>query len=925
MYKISPYKLNALMALSLIPVAGFVQAASSMEGQVTSISGTPLEGVIVEVKGTSQTVFTDKTGRYFLRQVPQEDFTLVFQYLGLPTAERQVNANTELSAPVNVSLGDTSTDGMEVIEVTGQREAQNRSLNEYRASDAMANFIAADDMGQFVDQNVAESLQRLPGLSISRDQGEGRFVSVRGISAGLSSVTVNGMRVGTPEDGSRAVPLDVIPTGSVDGIVVVKAPTPDMPGDAIGGAIDVKSASPFDHDGRSIRYRVEGSYNELSEETSPKIQFNFSDTFEDKFGVSFGVNYLDRKLESNNLEAEYDEVDFEGGEVFSIIETQLRKYFVERERLGTNLNLEYRPDSMTRFFANTVYSQFQDAETRQRSIVVFEDGDLTAFDGYNGTVEALPEDAFRRRIRFRTKEQDTLAFAAGGEHTFDSWNLEYQAGISTTKERVLDENEGRYEFDLKELDASYVVGKGIPSFSILDQGNVDITHLDNSNYALDRAVLEPKIIDDDEVNLSVDAEYPYAFGNSALTLKAGIDLRWKDKEVDVNEIELRDVPDARLDALTVDAFNYDLNNLGQGISSAGYIDFFNANRDSFKLRPQDEAESLELTVAEDFTATEDITSGYLMATWDLDRTRVIAGVRVENTDYSATGNQLEFDVDGNLSVQQRSVSSDYTSVLPGLHVSYELADNMVLRGAWTNTIARPSFSDISPRSSVNREDLEVDVGNPDLEPYEAMNLDLVFDWYFVSGSVLSLGAFHKDIDNYVVELTSNNVAEFAGFDVTRPTNSTDASVTGIEANFQHAITEGAAKGLLVGSNITLLDTNLELLERSGENFALPEAAETAANFYVGYENGRFSSRVSLSYRDKFLSEVGDDSRYDIYVADHTQLDITASYRVSKAIEFVAEITNLTDEPLELYQGSSDYTLQFEEYGPTLSLGIKGSL
>lgn len=920
------FKLNAVIAaLCLLPAAAVVQAASSIEGQVSNANGKPLAGVLIKVKGTSQTVFSDDTGRYVLRQVPESNFTLVYEYLGLPVVERQINANIDDSTTLNVRLGGLSDDGIEILEVTGQREAQNKALNLYRASDAVANFIAADDIGQFVDQNVAESLQRLPGLSIARDQGEGRFVSVRGISAGLSNVTINGMRIGTPEDGSRAVPLDVIPSGSVEGISVVKAPTPDMPGDAIGGSVDVQSASPFDREGRNIRYRAESSYNELSGETSPKVQFNFSDTFDDKWGVSFGINFLDRKLESDNIEAEYDEVDFQDGEAFSIIETQLRKYFVNRERLGTNLNLEYRPNSSTRFFANTVYSEFKDAETRQRSIIIFEDGDLTAFDGATGTVEAMPEDAFRRRIRFRTKEQDTLAFAAGGEHTFDDWNLEYRGGLSTTRERVLDENEGRYEFDLKELDATYTIGQGVPRFNILDQGLADLTYLDNSQYVLDRAVFEPKIIDDDELSFAMDAEYPYAFGNPSLTLKAGLDLRWKDKDVDVNEIELRDVPDARLDALTTTASSFGLGNLGQGISSAAYVEFFNANRDQFRLRPRDEQEAVELTVAEDFVAKEDITSGYIMGTWDLERTRIIAGVRVEQTDYSATGNQLEFDEEGSLTVQTRSVSSDYSNVLPGVHVSYDIADDIVLRGAWTNTIARPSFSDISPRSSVNREDNEVDIGNPDLQPYEATNLDLVLDWYYANGSIFTLGAFHKDIDNYVVELTSNNVAEFAGFDVTRPTNSTNASVSGIETNLQHSFTEGAAKGLLVGANFTLLDTDLELLEREGESFALPEAAETSANVYVGYEKGRFSTRVSLSYRDKFLSEVGDDNRYDIYVAEHTQLDMTASYRFSKRFELFAELTNLTDEPLELYQGTPEYTLQLEEYGPTFSLGIKGRL
>ena len=832
------------------------------------------------------------------------------------TAGQAAVAQLETAEEIRLREGDA----LEEVRVTAQRQASSRAIERYRDSDAFSRFVASDDIGQFVDQNVAESLQRLPGINITRDQGEGRFVSIRGIAAGLSTVTVNGMRIGTPEDGSRAVPLDVIPTGSVDGIEVTKAPTPDMPGDAIGGNVDIRSASPFDRDGQQFSYRVEGSYNELSGETSPKMQVNFSDVFDGQWGVAFGINYLDRKLESDNIEAEYDEVDFLDGEAFSMIELQKRKYFVNRERLGANLNLEYRPDADTRFFANTLFSEFKDAETRQRSIFIFEDGDLVSFDGEQGRVENIEEDGFRRRIRFRTKEQDTLAFTAGGEHVLPALTIDYYAGISTTRERVLDENEGRYEYDLDPLSASYRIASGIPSFTIDDPTG---SHLDNANYVLDRAVLEPKLIDDDEYNLGANLVFSDAFGVSSLTLKTGVDFRWKEKDVDVNEIELRSVPDARLDALTSRAPDYGLGDLGQGISSSRYVRFFNDNRDAFGIRPRDETEAVELALAEDFIADEDVYAGYLMGTLDLDRWRIISGVRVEQTRYSADGNQLEFSPEGDLVVTARSVDSDYTNVLPGLLLRYELDEDKVLRAAWTNTLSRPSFSDISPRASVNREDNEVDVGNPDLDPYEAVNYDLVFDWFFAPDSVLSLGVFYKDIDDYIVELTSNNVAEFAGFDVTRPTNGTEATVEGLEANLIYSFPEGMLSGFLVGANLTLLDTELKLLEREGESFQLPESADRIGNLYLGYERGPFSARVSVTYRDEFLEEVGDDSRYDIYVAEHTQLDVTASYQFSPAVTAVMELTNLTDEPLELYQGSSAYTLQFEEYGPTFSFGLKG--
>ena len=819
---------------------------------------------------------------------------------------------------------------MEEIVVYGQRAAQNKALDEYRSADSITNFIAADDMGQFVDQNVAESLQRLPGISISRDQGEGRFVSVRGIDAGLSTVTINGMRIGTPEDESRAVPLDVIPTGSVDLLEVTKVPTPDMPGDAIGGAVNVRSASAFDRDGQQFTYRAEASYNELSGETSPKGQLDFSDTYNafggmDNLGVTLGVNYTERQMESDNVEAEYDYLDFSGNDVLSVIELQERKYALTRERIGANLNLELRPDESTRYFASAVYSEFQDAESRQRTIYGFEDGELSSFNGTAAVYTDIPEDGFARRIRFRTKNQDTLAFNVGAEHDFSQWRLDYNVGISDTKERVLDEKEGRFEKTGDALNADVTIGGGLPSFTIRNGNTATREHLINSNYELDRVVLEPIWVDDKDVNFAVNMEVPYAFGIDNLTIKAGLDGRFKEKDSNVDEIELRDVPDLNLADYSMAPWSHGLADMGDGISADQFMSYFANNRASFGQRPQDVDENNELSLSQDYQAEEDVTAAYLMGTWDMERMQIIAGGRVERTDYSALGNEIVYDEDGNLSINPRSVDSSYSNFLPGLHLRYEPADNIVVRAAWSNTIARPSFGDISPRSFVNREDLEIEAGNPDLDPYTSENYDLLADWYYGESGVVSAGIFYKDIDDYIVEFTSRNNPVYVGYDVTQPINGTKASVTGFEFNVQQGleIISPALTGLLAGANLSLLDTDLELSERSGESFMLPAAAEESGNVYLGYENDRLSTRLSATYRGEMLDEVGDDQEFDIYVASHTQVDLTASYRFSDQLEFVAQLINLTDEPLELYQGSKNFTLQLEEYGPTFAFGLKG--
>src|SRR5690606_30616657 len=271
---------------------------------------------------------------------------------------------------------------LDTMVVHAQYESQLRAVDAKRSSDAIQDGVSADSMGQYPDQNVGESLSRLPGISVTRDQGEGRYVVIRGLDAAQNSVTVDGIGMGTPEDDSRAAPLDVIPSESTERLTVVKAPTPDMPGDSLGGTIMVESASAFDRRGRNLRFKAEAGHQGLSGETSPKAAVNFSDVYGDTFGVAFGLSWQDRDYESDNVEVEYDD-QFEDvtGDRLAPVEMQRRKYTINRERTGLNLNLDWRPDNDNRYYLRTLYTDFTDAETRQNRIVPIGEGDISGYDG----------------------------------------------------------------------------------------------------------------------------------------------------------------------------------------------------------------------------------------------------------------------------------------------------------------------------------------------------------------------------------------------------------------------------------------------------------------------------------------------------------------------------------------------------------------
>lgn len=834
--------------------------------------------------------------------------------LVLSTAPAVAAASGEL-------VGAAAATELDRVEVRPQLESQTRAVDLKRSSDAIQDAVSSDAMGVYPDKNVAESLQRLPGVSVTRDQGEGRFVVVRGLDANLNSVSIDGIAVGTPEDSSRAAPLDVIPSDSTERLRVVKSPTPDMPGDAIGGAILVESASAFDRDGRSLRGKIEASHQDLSGHTSPKAAFNYSEVFADTFGVALGVNYQNRKFESDNSEVEYGE--FDGGSEDELFANSLqhRKYEIERKRIGANLNFDWRPNEDSQYYLRTLYSQFDDAETRQRTIFNFGDGEVTALGNNQFRVDDLPADAIQKRMRYRTKEENTFAASLGGENRLTNAVLDYKVGYTRTEERVNDEMEARFEYNGDDLAATVDQNSGIPRYTL-----GDASWMDNGNYDFDRFVVSPKRVDDKEHSAQVNIR----FDGDNSSYKFGLLGRWRDRDVDTDERELRVGPDVALSEWTTATPDHRGGSLGQGMSSDAMRRYWAQFGSQYSARPQDVGANAMTSLEEDYTASEDIFASYAMGTWDVGSLRIIGGVRVENTRFQATGNQVDVSANGrSFTVTPLTADRSYTNVLPGLHLRYDAGSDWVLRAAANKTVSRPSFGDIAPRIGYNRGDEEVRLGNPELDPYESNNVDLSFERYIGSTGILSLGLFHKSIDGYIVNTVSDSDPEYPGFEVTRVINGDKAKVYGAEFNWQQQLSFLPAgwDGLLVGASGTWLETDFDpgLDGRADEDFTLPRASRHVYSAHLGYEKAGFSTRLAAVYRSEYLDTLGDSRAYDIFVAPHTQLDFSLDYKITTNVSVYFEAQNLLDKPLELYQGVRSRTLQNEEYGRTYALGLKVAL
>ncbi len=788
---------------------------------------------------------------------------------------------------------------MEHVEVIGQAVSIDEALKEQRSSDSVKSVVHADGIGQLPDDNAAEALQRIPGLSVERDQGEGRFVSVRGIAPDLNSVTINGTLVPSPESGRRAVALDVLPSELVQSLSVVKTLTPDMDANSLGGTIEVESLSAFDHDGLFYSLSTEGSYDENVGKTSPKLSGAISNRFSlgdgvDNFGVAAALSWQDRDFGSDNVETG-GAWDFEDDGA-RLREFEQRDYEITRERTGFGLNFDYQPDDFSSYYLRTLYSRFKDTETRNAAGVEFEEAQLA---GELGDAEGW------RELKSREETQTIQSYVFGGDRMMGLWTLSGQVGYSEARER----NPGGISsatFEGEFTDVGFS-STGKPRLT------VDPSFYDPASFELDEVEWEKTDARDKEKNIRLDLARDYDIQGYASQLKFGGKLSRRDKTNDAEIWAYDDFDDLSLADFQSGNVDYALGRFGSGISADGLKGLI-GGLDASEFYDDEESR------IGDFDMSEDINAAYFMNTVDLDKWRIIAGLRYEGTEFSAKGTGLR---DGEFEAVSSDNSHDHW--LPGLHARYELTSDTFVRAAWTNTVVRPTFEQLAPGFYI--EDDEAAFGNPDLKPLESMNYDLGIEHYMGRAGAVSAYLFYKDIDNFIYSTDLAGTGQWIGFDEALSfENGSSAKLYGIELAYSQKLNWLPApwNGVLLGANATFSKSDAEIEgQGSSRSIDLPNHSDSVGNLMVGWENDVFNMRLAANYKSEYLAEVAgiDDAAHDLYADDQLFVDFKAGYFITPNLQVTLEALNLTDESYFVYTGRSNFNAQYEEYGPTYKLGL----
>lgn len=656
-----------------------VSMASVVSGQVTrGDNGSNLAGATVSIPALNLETTTGRDGRFRFPNVPAGEYNLNVNFLGAGDTARSIEVgDNDLNVDIVIS-----TDN---IIVTGRRGALASARAQERASDQIKSIISSDDIGNFADQNVAESLQRVPGVTINRSEGEGRQPAVRGLSGGFVTLTVDGAQLGSRASDrglneNRSVDLDILSSDLLSGIEVVKTLTPDIDSDSIGGAINLRTQSALDVGKDTLRARAEIAYQEKADAVNEKFSGNFTKVFEDTgagdFGIAGGFSYQNREgfvddfrtddgirttdlgtdNEPNDLIEEIDNPNIgdnlgedddddnitpEAG-IISVNRIDQRADPNRRKRLSGNLNMEWRPNQDTDLFLRGTYARFEDDDVRQRERIELNDGDDEEILLLGASSGSIADVDFSKRIRFTEQVDDVYSITGGGEFRRDAWTFNLQGDYSLNKSDA-PSVEGR--FRERDIIANYEnLGIDGVDFNLAANpaDNSDPFNPDNFDF---RFMTAYDFISEDEIlSIKGDIQRDFQFNGRPAFIKAGAKYKARERTIDINRFNVESPDDLTLSDFTLQE---------NGPEQSDLNFFFTPELDELNpflwdLRTAAETGAVPIqadefndfaSIARDNTIEENVLAGYVMGDFQLtDNLKIITGVRIERTKYTGLGN-----------------------------------------------------------------------------------------------------------------------------------------------------------------------------------------------------------------------------------------------------------------------------------------------
>lgn len=820
----------------------------------------------------------------------------------------------------------------DVIIITGSiRESQEAAIETKRAAINYVDVASADSVGRFPDENTAAALARLPGVAVQRDQGQARYIQVRGAPNRWTSVSIDGIpQTGTDEGGEgRAYRFDAIPAVLLQQLVVNKSLTPDLTAESITANVDLQTFSPLRDTDGGFTANGELGYGFMDlgggEQRSAAARVSWSN---DTIGVALGGSHYLRNQVTDNREAGYDENGVP-------IDIDVRSYQLERSNNGLFGTLELQASDDLRLFVRGIYTDFTDKERRNAYEIELADAGATGRrDALSGELLNVPvttnfndgkyvNENMILSGGFDFENMDGLGISLDlgytrTENTSDLPLLQSSIrGLSVTYDRT---NDLRFPVvQLFRTNGSTATGfsRGAP-----------LADLPQDEQSLQRTVLLPIVQGTVSDAYTAKVDVSRELGES--TVRAG--LYGTTREIAGNNIGIGG-------AVSLAPYGFDPNGYSTGdrwdtrfpLGFTPYdVDNVALNRDLQDTLAANGIDPGDFVLPTSYYDQEEtILAGYVLGEVSDGPLLVSAGARLEYYEIENAGTALIGSVTTPLSTRQ-----DFLDIFPSVNLRYEAGDNVVLRLAGQRGISRPAYAAIRVGASINDTSQTIGGGNPALRPEYTWGVDASAEYYFASNGILSVGAFHRWVEDVLYQSQSPVTSDLynaggqdrTGYLLSSTFNGDRGRLYGVEFNIEHQFDflPGALSGLGVQANLTLLDGEFDGLNPASglaETYAFQGLSDTVANASLFYEYAGISARVAYQWRSEYLDTLGGLGAGE-FRDGYENLDITLRYAVTDNITLFADLANLTDEIYLAYEGTPDTPTEVEQVGARYLFGLR---
>ncbi|MAD88889.1 MAG: TonB-dependent receptor [Pseudoalteromonas sp.] len=792
------------------------------------------------------------------------------------------------------------TDEVEVIQVRGIRGSVVKSINAKRFANSIVDAVSSEDIGKFPDQNVAESLQRITGVSMSRNFGEGERISIRGTSENQNRTLLNGQAVGSADwwvdsSASRGFNYTMLPSEIVSGLEVYKSPEADIDEGSIGGTVIVKTRKPLDLDANKIAGSVIMQHSEVSGETDPQLAGLYSwKNDEESIGALVSVFRQERNLRRDGIEAwswTHRDETLEDGTVVENVYTPggggSAMFTQERVRTGFNLTLQYRPSDNMDVTFNALNSTLEANNANQnflwlpgyggskyQSLDVVDHAKVGRF-AQAGTLGLSPDgNNILDETKIRNSKLKTNSYDLKLIHDGETWKSSYHVGVTEgsggtqTDRSVGWEGNAVHSYNAQNVESIETSYAKSPA----DGKHWDLGFLRyDSNDALDK-----EYYGQTDFERAIDV---------AVFSKIKMGVKYRDHKRE--NIRLRSQTRTDLDWNLADYSYASPSDFLSGIGTSGTLSSY-AMTDLDKTRAAGDALSWQYDYLYDsnFAITEKILASYIKADIDADGLRGNLGVRLVETKQT-TGAYVG---PADAKVWQEEDKS-YFDILPSINLAVDLEEDMILRFSAARVMTRPDYAAMTNATTYNTETRVGTGGNSNIDPYRATQFDVGYEWYFSDAGIFSSALFYKDLQSTLGENTQTETFDNVAIEISRPINGPAGTLKGIELGYQTEITEGFG----IAANYTFVDGESKDLE--GNDILIPGISEHTFNFSTYYENETYSGRISYNYRTGYDTGRAWPGYQDAY----GQIDASFNYNVNENITAVFEVINLTDEHTFSYQ------------------------